>query len=231
MNNSTVLLIALINVGSVALLGCRTPAGTGQQGAHNRICEATKIDGGGLSTCYAVLEPYIRYDDPDAVAFNDLAVSLYFFPQTPPKEIAILKPIQVKAVVDADRGSCRDAGIQGLIRLQRLAQRRGANAVVNIRSTWARQQLGDDLHFGCRVTRRRFALIWEGTLARIEEPVGLGSDAGEHTPESDSTAGQGASEEPEEVRTRLRKLEALYYRGLITRKEFEQQRQKILDSL
>src|SRR5512136_1399361 len=67
-----------------------------------------------------VLEPYPRYDDADAVAFNDLPVRLYFFTQTPPAETKIVKPVRVLFREVAAGKTCRETGIGGLKKLQRV---------------------------------------------------------------------------------------------------------------
>jgi hypothetical protein len=169
-----------------------------------------------------VLEPYPRHDDPDAVAFNDLPVRLYFFTQTPPAETKILKPVRVLFRMVAEGKTCRDAGIGGLTKLQRVAMRARVNAVVNIRATWDGAQLGDELRFGCRRVDDTFTLVWEGALATVPEQAPPPED-----PPAESTAPAGE----DKTSARLRELQGLYYQGLITREEFLERRQKILDGL
>lgn len=169
-----------------------------------------------------VLEPYPRHDDPDAVAFNDLPVRLYFFTQTPPAETKIMKPVRVIFRAVANGKTCRNAGIGGLTKLQRVAMRARANAVVNIRATWDGAPLGDELRFGCRRVDDTFTLVWEGALATVPE---------EAPPPDELIAEPPAATEEDKTSARLRELQGLYYQGLITREEFLQRRQKILDGL
>ncbi len=162
-------------------------------------------------------EPYPRHNDPDAVVFNDLPVRLYFHSQPPPPNTEILRPIRTRSTIVAAGKTCRDAGIEGLRRLQRIAVKYKADAVVNIRATWNGEQLGDDITFGCHLIGNRYTLIWEGTLARI--PTSPDEGATTHDPADDDAS------------TALRKLESLYYQGLITKKEFMARREKILDGI
>ena len=162
-------------------------------------------------------EPYPRHNDPDTVVFNDLPVRLYFHSQLPPANTEILRPIRTRSTIVAAGKTCRDAGIEGLRRLQRIAVKYKADAVINIRATWDGEQLGDDTTFGCRLIGNRYTLIWEGALARI--PALPDEGATTHDP-----AGDDAS-------TALRKLESLYYQGLITKEEFMMRREKILDDI
>jgi hypothetical protein len=209
--------------------GCRFRApAEPRSAAELTLCSADEIAVDGAQGCDVVLEPYPRYDDQDALAFNDLPVSLFFFPQTPPDGTEVLRPIRARAVMGFDRGSCRDAGIAGLKSLQRLAVRNDADAVVNIRATWDGEPLGDELSFGCRRLGDRYALIWEGALARVPA-----------APAPDPSASDGGAEpdppEPvdmgEETAAKLRKLQNLYYQGLITREELLERRQEILNAL
>jgi len=174
-----------------------------------------------------VLEPYPRHEDPDAVAFDDLPVRLYFFTQAPPPETEIVKPVSVLFKTVAEGKTCREAGVGGLQKLQRVALRARANAVVNIRATWDGAQLGDELRFGCRRVNGTFVLIWEGALATVPEPAPAPADPA--VPEAADDAPQPGDEEP--TSARLRELQSLYYQGLITREEFLQRRQEILDGL
>ena len=169
-----------------------------------------------------VLESYPRHDDPDAVAFNDLPVRLYFFTQTPPAETKIMKPVRVIFRTVANGKTCRDAGIGGLTKLQRVAMRARANAVVNIRATWDGAPLGDELRFGCRRVDDTFTLVWEGALATVPE---------EAPPPDAPSAEPPAATDEDKTSARLRELQGLYYQGLITREEFLERRQKILDGL
>ena len=162
-------------------------------------------------------EPYPRHNDPDAVVFNDLPVRLYFHSQPPPPNTEILRPIRTRSTIVASGSTCRDAGIEGLRRLQRIAVKYKADAVVNIRATWDGEQLGDDMTFGCRLIGDRYTLIWEGALARI--PISPDEGATTPNPADDDTS------------TALRKLENLYYQGLITKEEFMERRERILDDI
>lgn len=192
-----------------------------------KVCTAAEVKPAQISSCYVVTEPYVRYDDPDAAVFNDLSIPLYFFPQTPPENTEVLGPVQAKSVLALDRGTCRETGIRGLIGLQRRAKRAKANAVVNIRATWERVQLGDELNFGCHITKGRYALIWQGTLAHI--PRDSASADGVDT---DWDAPQSATGlDDDDVKQRLRTVEELYYQGLISREEYLNKRRKILDGL
>jgi hypothetical protein len=175
-----------------------------------------------------VLDPYPRFDDADAVAFNDLPVRLYFFTQTPPADTKIVKPVRVLFRSVATGKTCREAGIGGLKKLQRVALRARVNAVVNIRATWDGAQLGDELRFGCRRINDTFVLIWEGALATLPE-----QEPEQATPPAESAAETAAPPPVEEETTsaRLRELQSLYYQGLITREEFLQRRKEILDGL
>jgi hypothetical protein len=170
-----------------------------------------------------VLAPYPRHDDPDAVSFNDLPVSLYFFSQSPPPLTKVVKPVRVLFRAVGDGNSCRAAGVGGLKKLQRVALRNRANAVVNIRATWEGRQLGDALQFGCRRVGDTYSLVWEGALASLPEtpdaPVPIPEEPPAEPPVDDSAS------------ARLRELQSLYYQGLITREEFLQRRQTILDGL
>lgn len=166
-----------------------------------------------------------RHDDPDAVVFNDLPVRLYFHSQTPPAQTQIVKPIRVLFRMDGRGRSCREAGIAGLQKLQRVAVRHRANAVVNIRSTWDGALTGDAARFGCRRADGELSLVWEGALANVPA-------AEEATPPPDEADGQPPDGSPEDsASARLRELQSLYYQGLITREEFLERRQRILDGL
>ncbi len=154
-------------------------------------------------------ESYPHYDDEDAVVFNDLPVRLYFYSQAPPSQTRIKRPIRAKVTIVAKDGSCRKAGIEGLKKLQRIAVRYKENAVINIRASWNGEQLGDETTFGCILESGLYSLIWEGALADI--------------PESKSTSSNTSSS--------LRKLEELYYQGLITKEEFQKRRADILSEL
>jgi len=175
-----------------------------------------------------VLEPYPRHDDPDAVAFDDLPVRLYFFTQAPPADTKIVKPVRVLFKSVAEGKTCREAGVGGLQKLQRVALRARTNAVVNIRATWDGVQLGDELRFGCRLVNGTFVLIWEGALAMVPEPAPAPATAEPETPEVADEPQQG---DDASASARLRELQGLYYQGLITREEFLQRRQEILDGL
>jgi hypothetical protein len=175
-----------------------------------------------------VLEPYPRHDDPDAVAFDDLPVRLYFFTQAPPADTKIVKPVRVLFKSVSEGKTCRDAGVGGLQKLQRVALRGRANAVVNIRATWDGVQLGDELRFGCRRVNGTFVLVWEGALAMVPEPAPTPAPA---EPVSPEVADQPQPGDEESTSARLRELQGLYYQGLITREEFLQRRQEILDGL
>jgi hypothetical protein len=173
-----------------------------------------------------VLQPYPRHGDPDAIVFNDLPVRLFFFSQTPPEGTVVAKPVRVIfKMVAEEGGTCRDAGIGGLRKLQRVAVRQRFNAVVNIRATWEDEQLGDAQRFGCRRIGDEYRLIWEGALATIPDAPPAEKMEPEATSEPEATT------EPESTSTRLRELQSLYYQGLITREEFLERRQKILDGL
>lgn len=166
-------------------------------------------------------EPYPRFDDPDAVVFNDLPVMLYFHSQTPPAGTEIIRPVStVSSTIATGDRTCRHAGLEGLRKLQRIAVQREANAVVNIRATWDGKQLGDDLVFGCVPEGDRYSLIWEGALARIPEERTDG--------DIDSPSPAAPADSPE---ASLRKLQRLYYQGLITREEFLKRKKKILDEI
>jgi len=170
-------------------------------------------------------ESFPRHDDPDAVVFNDLPVRLYFHSQTPPAQTQIVKPVRVLFRTAAQGKTCREAGIAGLQKLQRVAMRNRVNAVVNIRSTWDGAQTGDTLHFGCRRASGELSLVWEGALANVpEEAEPPAPDPAGTQPAEDAGASDSAS-------ARIRELQSLYYQGLITREEFLERRQKILDGL
>jgi len=162
-------------------------------------------------------EPYPRHNDPDAMVFNDLPVRLYFHSQPPPPNTEILRPIRTRSTIVASQRTCRDAGIEGLRRLQRIAVKYKADAVVNIRATWGGEQLGDDITFGCRLIGNRYTLIWEGALARIPSLPDEGATTQNPTGDDASAA--------------LRKLESLYYQGLIDKEEFMERREEILDGI
>ena len=178
-------------------------------------------------TAVTVLDPYPRHDDPDAVAFNDLPVRLYFFTQAPPAQTKIVKPVRVLYRSVADGKTCREAGVAGLQKLQRVAVRSRVNAVVNIRATWEGAQLGDEQRFGCRRVNGTYTLVWEGALANVPE------QAVEPTPPptDDPEATAPPATDEESTSARLRELQGLYYQGLITREEFLERRQAILDGL
>lgn len=180
-----------------------------------------------MEGCRVVQEPYVRYDDPDAFVFNDLPVSLYFFPQQAPKGVEVKKPVRVKSVLSVRKGTCRDAGIAGLVKLQHLAARSKANAVINIRATWAKERLGDDLSFGCRVLRKRYLLVWEGSMATAPA---ANQNEGKTQSQERSESGR-AKIDKGDIDARLRRLQDLYYKGLISKEEMESMRRKILDEL
>jgi hypothetical protein len=169
-----------------------------------------------------VLEPYPRFGDKDAVVFNDLPVRLFFFSQAPPAGTIIAKPVRVIFKTAVEGATCREAGIGGLLKLQRVAVRQRFNAIVNLRATWEGEQLGDALRFGCRRIGRELQLIWEGALANVPpEPATQIQAADETPPAADADDASG----------RIKELQRLYYEGLITREEFLERRQKILDGL
>ena len=180
-----------------------------------------------------VLEPYPRFDDADAVAFNDLPVRLYFFTQTPPADTKIVKPVRVLFKQVAAGKTCRKAGIGGLEKLQRVALRARVNAVVNIRATWEGAQLGDEVRFGCRRINDTFVLIWEGALATLPEQPAAEPEAvpAEGTDKAAAELPAQPPSEEEKASARLRELQSLYYQGLITREEFLERRKEILDGL
>jgi hypothetical protein len=173
-----------------------------------------------------VLEPYPRHEDADAVAFNDLPVRLYFFTQTPPADTKIVKPVRVLFRSVGSGRTCREAGIGGLQKLQRVAVRSRVNAVVNIRATWDGAQLGDEVRFGCRRVGDTYSLVWEGALAAVPETAPAAQPA-----EDPTSAPPPPAADDESTSARLRELQGLYYQGLITREEFLERRQKILDGL
>jgi len=222
------LAIAAATLLCAAQSGCRMRAPSERKSPDQLIrCSAAEVASGGPAGCDVVLEPYPRYDDPDAMVFNDLPVSLFFFPQTPPAGTEVLRPIRARAVIGLERGSCRDAGIAGLQSLQRLAVRSKAGAVVNIRATWDGQPLGDEITFGCRKVGDRYALIWEGALANVPPPIAPDPAAGDAGSPEDAQPGDMG----EEAAAKLRKLQNLYYQGLITREEFVERRQGILNEI
>jgi len=212
---------------SLSQSGCRFRAAAEPKSAADlEICAPGESSEASTRACDVVLEPYPRYDEPDATVFNDLPVMLFFFQQTPPTGTEVLRPIRARAVLSTERGNCRDAGIAGLRSLQRQAVRYQANAVVNIRATWDGDPLGDELTFGCRLVEDRYALIWEGALAKVpaEPATPVADEDGGTVP--DDTADMG-----EETAAKLRKLQNLYYQGLITREEFLERRQQILNEI
>jgi len=220
-NSKLINLTILLVLGpALAVGGCRRRTPTVDPGPRSEVCEG---DAGpeDVAGCDLVLAPYPRFDDPDTMVFNDLPIQLYFFPQTPPAGTEILGPIRAKAVVANSRGSCRETGIAGLHSLQRRASRHPVNAVVNIRATWRGEQLGDDLRFGCFQDKARHVLIWEGALAKIPEDE----------VDTDSAGATPSDGQDTETAARLRKLQNLYYQGLITREEFIERRDAILGEL
>ena len=160
---------------------------------------------------------YPRFDDPDAARFDDLPVLLFFHVQQPPAGTELLRPIRARGTSPVSGGGCREAGIAGLVRLQRIAEQQGADAVVNIRATWRGEMIGDDARFECRVHRGRHSLVWEGALARLPAPVPL--------------APAPAPEPGNDAAARLRKLQSLYYQGLISHEEYLQRKDEILGEL
>jgi hypothetical protein len=161
--------------------------------------------------------PYPRFDDPDAARFDDLPVLLFLHTQQPPAGTEVLRPIRARGASPVEGGSCREAGIEGLVRLQRIAEQQGADAVVNVRATWRGETIGDDTRFECLVHRGRYTLVWEGALARVPAP----------TP-----AAPGPAPEPgNDAAARLRKLQSLYYQGLISDEEYLQRKDEILEEL
>jgi hypothetical protein len=189
-------------------------------------CPSNAIPEAGISACDVVTEPYVRYDDPDAVVFNDLPIMLFFFAQKPPDGTAVLQPVKARATAAAS-GTCRAIGIDGLVSLQRQAKRAGANAVVNIRATWDEEPLGNELEFGCKVVKGRPAIVWEGTLANVPgKPAPEPPLAAAPAPATPAAAPAG-----DDATVRLKELQDLYYRGLITREEFERKRAAILEGL
>jgi len=216
----TPIIVALAALSIIRLAGCREPSSPDE--AASSICLAEEIPELDPAVCDFVMEPYIRYDDPDAFVFDDLPVAMYFFPQAPPAGTGVVGPVSATGVSPLERGSCRAAGIEGLSKLQETAARRGADAVVNIRATWDGERLGDRLRFGCRVERGRFHVQWEGALARLPE----GEEA-----EARTDGDAGADPVPEETAARLRRLQGLYYQGLITREEYLEKRAAVLDEL
>ncbi len=154
---------------------------------------------------------YPRAGEDDTAIFDDHPVQLYFAPQNPPQGTEVLRPIRARGAASSDLGGCRRAGMEGLRRLQLVAARHRANAVVNIRATWNGDTACDDETFTCTLARGRYQVVWEGALARLPE--------------------DSSEEEEKDSAARLRELQSLYYRGLITREEFLQRRREILDSL
>ena len=173
-----------------------------------------------------ILESYPRHTDPDAVAFNDLPVSLFYFSQTPPEGTTISKPVRVLFKMVAEGKTCRDAGVGGLKKLQRVALRQKFDAVVNIRATWDGEQLGDATRFGCRRIGDELQLVWEGALATLPPKAAAPAAA----PVQDAAA-PASVPATDQTGDRLRELQRLYYEGLITREEFLARRQKVLDEL
>jgi hypothetical protein len=215
--------VALIAAAAlVSQTGCRRRPPVTSAAVAPTVCQGSSADAG---TCDIVLEPYPRYDDPDALVFNDLPVQLFFFSQAPPAGTEVLRPIRARAAMPISRGDCRDTGIAGLRSLQRVAVRHKATAVVNIRATWDKQPLGDELTFGCRVVGGKYGLIWEGAAALVpaQAQADTAGDGG-----GDGTTDQDLGEE---AGAKLRKLQNLYYQGLITREEFLERRQQILNEL
>jgi hypothetical protein len=166
--------------------------------------------------------PYPRFDDPDAARFDDLPVLLFFHSQAPPAGIELLRPIRARGVSPVSGGSCRAAGMAGLARLQRIAVQQGVDAVVNLRATWLGELIGDDTRFECRVHRGRYSLVWEGALARMPAPVPAAPPAASPGPPGDPDA---------DPAVRLRRLQSLYYQGLITRDEYLERKDEILGEL
>ncbi len=161
---------------------------------------------------------YPRFDDPDAARFDDLPVLLFFHVQQPPAGTELLRPIRARGTSPVSGGSCREAGIAGLVRLQRIAVQQGVDAVVNIRATWRGEMIGDDRRFECRVHRGRHSLVWEAALARLPAPP-------------PPAPAPPATEPGDDPAARLRRLQSLYYQGLITREEYLQRKDEILGEL
>jgi hypothetical protein len=218
-------LIAMLILGH----GCRRRPPVTQKSAADLVeCDAAALDSAAPGGCDVVLEPYPRYDDQDALVFNDLPIRLFFFSQTPPADTEVIRPVRAKAVLASGSSSCRETGIKGLRSLQRLAVRHGANAVVNIRATWNESPLGNELVFGCRQVGARHALIWEGALATVPVPTEPQTGAGGGV---DTAPDAGTVDQGEEIGAKLRKLQNLYYQGLITHEELLERRQEILNEL
>jgi hypothetical protein len=169
------------------------------------------------------LEAYPRFDDPDAFVFDDLPVKLYFHSQAPPPGTTVIQPVRARSTIVARNRTCREAGLEGLRKLQRIAIRYGADAVVNIRATWQGEQLGDDLVFDCIVIEDKYTLIWEGALAKTPDPP--------EPPAPEAGGAMAPSEAGTAASARLRELDSLYYQGLITRDEYLERRRRILDEL
>lgn len=203
--------------------GCHHAPRPAAPAGKPRACPSSALPKEGVLACDVITEPYVRYDDPDAVVFNDLPIMLFFFPQKPPDKTTVLQPVKARAAASAVNGTCRAIGIDGLVSLQRQARRKGANAVVNIRATWDEEPLGNELEFGCKVVKGRLALVWEGTLADVpaqEAKAALAPAAAAPAPPAKDDATE-----------RLKALQDLYYRGLITREEFEAKRAALLEGL
>jgi len=169
------------------------------------------------------LEAYPRFDDPDAFVFDDLPVKLYFHSQAPPPGTTVIQPVRARSTIVAKNRTCREAGLEGLRKLQRIALRYHANAVVNLRATWQGEQIGDDLVFGCIAVEDKYTLIWEGALAKVPDPP--------DPPAQEGGTGETAPEGGTTASARLRELDSLYYQGLITHDEYLERRQRILDEL
>lgn len=225
---SGVLTIAVTLAIALHLGGCRRYSAATSEAADLTACAPS--DHEIQESCDIVLETYPRYDDADAIIFDDLPIKLFFHSQTPPPGTEVLRPIRAKAALPLGRGACRDTGIAGLRSLQRLAVRHRADAVVNIRATWQGQPMGDEVVFGCRRLGDRYALIWEGALARM--PAKTAPDPTDIESLNDSPHDAGPKSDPDqEVGSKLRKLNNLYYQGLITREELEERRLQLLNAL
>jgi len=165
---------------------------------------------------------YPRWDDADAARFNDLPVLLFFHNQRPPPGTEVLRPVSARGISPVSGGSCREAGISGLARLQRIAAQQGVDAVVNVRATWLGRNIGDHQRFECRTHRGRHSLVWEGALARLPVPVAVPAEVAETVLPADQESDPAA---------RLRRLQSLYYQGLISREEYMERKDGILEEL
>jgi hypothetical protein len=102
------------------------------------------------------------------------AVKFFFADQPTPTiatklETYVATP-KTSAMGKSDQRACHEALLWTLLALERRAQQKGANAVVNIVSFYSKREMSSATEFECHVGNVIVSVVLKGDLVKIAEP-------------------------------------------------------------